>query len=54
VHDRPRQQAVSEVAALPVLGVAEVAESGFVDPTPQASQYSGSLFRQPRFISFLS
>jgi hypothetical protein len=33
---------------------AEVAEFQVVDPAPQASRYSDSLFRQPRLISFLS
>ena len=47
------QPAASEVVALPVLE-AEVAEFQVVDPAPQASRYSDSLFRQPRLISFLS
>jgi hypothetical protein len=50
----PQQQGVSAVVALPVLGVVEVSESGIAHPPPQASRYSGSLFRQPLFISFLS
>ena len=45
-------QEVSEVAELPVLVVAGAAESGVVDPVPQASRYSDSLFRQPLLLSF--
>ena len=69
-HDHLQRQAVSEaeafhlpqpaasgVVALPVLAeLAEllVAELEVANPTPQASRYSDSLFRQPRLISFLS
>ena len=45
-------QEVSEVAEVPVLGVPGAAESGVVDPAPQASRYSDSLFRQPLLLSF--
>jgi len=47
------QPAASEPEALPVLA-AEGSELEVVDPAPQASRYSDSLFRQPRLISFLS
>ena len=47
------QPAASEAVALPVL-VVEGSELEVLDPAPQASRYSDSLFRQPRLISFLS
>jgi hypothetical protein len=45
-------QEVSGVAELPVLVVARSTESGVLDPIPQASRYSDSLFRQPLLLSF--
>jgi hypothetical protein len=51
---RPQREA-SVVEELPALAAVEEAEaSEVVDPAPQASRYSDSLFRQPLFLSFLS
>jgi len=52
--DLLQQQEVWEEAALPVLEEAEALGSEIDHPSPQAYRYSGSLFRQPRLISFLS
>jgi len=50
---RPQQEVLAEEES-PALGLQEAEASEVVDPAPQASRYSDSLFRQPRFLSFLS
>lgn len=46
------QREVLAEEALPALAESEASE--VLDPAPQASRYSDSLFRQPLFLSFLS
>ena len=51
---RPQREA-SVVEECPTLAVERAEASEVVmDPAPQASRYSDSLFRQPLFLSFLS